>query len=89
MRSCADEDALSLSLSLAGELDNLESFKKLKMLSLLGNPVTQKPNYRLHLIAKLPGLKVIDFRKVKPRVRPHLTSPRSNDVLRLTRLFLN
>lgn len=49
------------------ELDNLESFKKLKMLSLLGNPVTQKPNYRLHLIAKLPGLKVIDFRKVKPR----------------------
>jgi U2 small nuclear ribonucleoprotein A' len=49
------------------ELDNLESFKKIKMLSLLGNPVTQKPNYRLYLIAKLPGLKVIDFRKVKPR----------------------
>jgi hypothetical protein len=52
---------------IAGELDNLESFKKIKMLSLLGNPVTQKPNYRLYLIAKLPGLKVIDFRKVKPR----------------------
>jgi U2 small nuclear ribonucleoprotein A' len=50
-----------------GDLDNLESFKKLKMVSLLGNPVTQKPNYRLHLIAKIPGLKVIDFKKVKPR----------------------
>jgi len=39
------------------------------MLSLLGNPVAQKPNYRLYLVAKLPSLKVIDFRKIKPRVK--------------------
>jgi U2 small nuclear ribonucleoprotein A' len=49
------------------ELDNLEGLGKLKMLSLLGNPVAQKPNYRLYLVAKLPSLKVIDFRKIKPR----------------------
>jgi len=49
------------------DLDNLESFKRLKMISLIGNLVTQKPNYRLHLIAKVPSLKVIDFVKVKPR----------------------
>lgn len=44
------------------------------MVSLMGNPVAQKPNYRLHLIARVPSLKVIDFVKVKPRVRS-LSSP--------------
>eukprot|EP01089_Gocevia_fonbrunei_P010567 TRINITY_DN23506_c0_g1_i1.p1 TRINITY_DN23506_c0_g1~~TRINITY_DN23506_c0_g1_i1.p1 ORF type:complete len:133 (+),score=32.67 TRINITY_DN23506_c0_g1_i1:33-401(+) len=36
------------------------------MVSLLGNPVTEKENYRLYIIFKLPKLKLLDFVKVKP-----------------------
>ncbi len=50
------------------ELDNLADVPTLRMISLIGNPVTQKANYRLHLIAKLPNIKMIDFSKVKPKV---------------------
>jgi len=49
------------------DIDNLSSLTKLKFISLLNNPVTQKPNYRLYIIAKLPGIKVIDFKKVKSK----------------------
>jgi len=49
------------------DLENLSSFTKLKFLSLLHNPVVQKPNYRLYVISKVPGIKVIDFKKVKPK----------------------
>jgi len=49
------------------DLDNLSSLTKLKFISLLGNPVVQKPNYRLYIISKIPGIKVIDFKKVKSK----------------------
>ena len=38
------------------------------MHSLLRNPVTNKPHYRLYVINKLPQLKVLDFQRIKQRV---------------------
>jgi hypothetical protein len=37
--------------------------------SLLRNPVTNKPYYRLFVIHKLPQLRVLDFQRIKMRVR--------------------
>lgn len=51
------------------DVDPLAGFKHLKLLSLMGNPVTKKPNYRLYVIFRLPQLKVLDFRKVKQAER--------------------
>lgn len=52
-----------------GDLDNLATFKTLRHLSLLRNPVTTKKHYRLYVIHKLPGLRVLDFQKVKLKER--------------------
>lgn len=52
-----------------GDLDALATIKRLEVLSLLDNLVTKKPNYRLYLINKLPKLRLLDFRKVKPKER--------------------
>ena len=51
------------------EIDALVAFPSLATLSLVDNPVTQRPNYRAYAIHKLPQLKVLDFRKIKPRER--------------------
>ncbi len=48
------------------ELENLASLRTLTMLSLVDNPVTKQPNYRALVISRLPKLKVLDFKKVKP-----------------------
>lgn len=37
--------------------------------SLLRNPVTNKKHYRLYVINKLPQIRVLDFQKVKLKVR--------------------
>ncbi|KAL3776956.1 hypothetical protein ACHAW5_009288 [Stephanodiscus triporus] len=42
---------------------------KLEFLSLVGNPVTRRQNYRLFAIYKIPTLKVLDFQKVKQTER--------------------
>lgn len=51
------------------ELDTLQTIKTLTSLSLLRNPVTNRPHYRLYVINKLPQLKVLDFQRVKQRER--------------------
>ncbi|KAJ7358795.1 U2 small nuclear ribonucleoprotein A' [Desmophyllum pertusum] len=51
------------------ELDPLKSVKSLQYLSLLRNPVTNKPHYRLYVINKLPQLRVLDFQRIKQRER--------------------
>ncbi|XP_025416056.1 U2 small nuclear ribonucleoprotein A' [Sipha flava] len=48
-----------------GDLDPLASLPKLKMLSLLHNPVTSKDHYRLYVAHKIPQVRILDFRKVK------------------------
>ena len=50
------------------DIDPLASLPKLKMLSLIGNPVALKLNYRLYVISKCPALKILDFKKVKSKV---------------------
>jgi U2 small nuclear ribonucleoprotein A' len=51
------------------EIDPLASLPKLHFLSLLDNNITKKPNYRLYVIHKLKSLRVLDFKKVKGKVR--------------------
>lgn len=51
------------------DLDPLVPLSKLTMVSLTGNPVVTKPNYRLYVISKLPKLRVLDFKKVKQQER--------------------
>lgn len=51
------------------DLNPLSSLPKLQYLSLMDNPVTKKPNYRLHVISRCPRLKALDFRKIKQKER--------------------
>lgn len=51
------------------DLDPLKSCRRLTHLSLLGNPVSKNPDYRLYAVYSLPALKVLDFRKVKQAER--------------------
>lgn len=52
------------------DLSDLEPLKvfaqSLKHLSLLDNPVTKKPHYRYFVISKLPKLRTLDFKRVRP-----------------------
>ncbi len=50
-----------------GDLEPLSAFQaaQLKHLSFLDNPVVKKPHYRLFVISRLPGLKTLDFKRVK------------------------
>ena len=50
------------------DLDPLSTLPRLRYLCLLENPVTKQPGYRLYLIARCKGLKMLDFRKVKQKV---------------------
>ena len=52
------------------DLDHLAALLNLQNLCLLDNAVTKRPNYRLHLIHKLPKLRLLDFKKVKLKVHP-------------------
>lgn len=40
----------------------------LTSLVLIDNPVSKKENYREYVIHKIPSLKVLDFKKIKPQV---------------------
>lgn len=51
-----------------GDLDPLASLPKLKMLSLLHNPVASKEHYRLYVAHKIPQVRILDFRKIKLKV---------------------
>ena len=51
------------------DLETLSTCKHISMLSLLHNPVVAKPNYRLFVVHKFPNLRVLDFKKVKPKER--------------------
>ncbi|KAJ1526645.1 hypothetical protein ONE63_008230 [Megalurothrips usitatus] len=52
-----------------GDLDPLTHLKSLNTLSLLYNPVTSRPHYRLYIIYKFPQLKLLDFQKIKQKER--------------------
>jgi U2 small nuclear ribonucleoprotein A' len=63
-----------------GDLDPLASLPKLKMLSLLHNPVTSKDHYRLYVAHKIPQVRILDFRKVKLKVCCRLTIQKINTI---------
>jgi U2 small nuclear ribonucleoprotein A' len=46
------------------EVLKLSTCKKLQRLVLVNNLVTETPNYRLQVIAKIPTLRILDFEKV-------------------------
>ncbi|VDO46765.1 unnamed protein product [Onchocerca flexuosa] len=48
-----------------GDIDPLVTCKKLEYLTLIGNPLTHKPQYRLYVIYKLPSVRVLDFKRVR------------------------
>ncbi|KAM3424441.1 hypothetical protein BST61_g6445 [Cercospora zeina] len=52
-----------------GDLDSLEGFKKLTYLSLVGNPVASKENYRYWVLWRCPQVRFLDFEKVKDAER--------------------
>ena len=51
------------------DLEPLRTLPRLLRLVLHGNPVTAKPNYRLYVMYLCPNLKVLDYRKIKPKER--------------------
>lgn len=51
------------------EIDSLGSLSKLEMLSLIDNPVSKNPHYRLYVVHRIPSLRVLDYRKVKDAER--------------------
>jgi len=52
-----------------GDLEPLKELKKLKYLSLLGNPVREKKWYREWLAWRIPGLRVLDFQRIRDKER--------------------
>ena len=53
-----------------GDLEPLKELKQLKYLSLMGNPVREKKWYREWLAWRIPGLRVLDFQRIRDKVRP-------------------
>jgi U2 small nuclear ribonucleoprotein A' len=47
------------------QLETLRNFKNLQSVSLLGNLVTKKDNYRFYVIYLVPSLRYVDFIKVR------------------------
>jgi U2 small nuclear ribonucleoprotein A' len=59
----------SNNISELGDLEPLKELKHLQYLSLLGNPVREKKWYREWLAWRVPGLRVIDFQRIRDKVR--------------------
>lgn len=56
-------------LSSLAELDKLSGLKKLRALTLAGNPVTDANFYRLYAIHRIPSLAMLDFERVTLKER--------------------
>jgi U2 small nuclear ribonucleoprotein A' len=56
-------------ISELGDLEPLKELKHLQYLSLLGNPAREKKWYREWLAWRIPGLRVIDFQRIRDKVR--------------------
>ena len=52
-----------------GDLEPLKDVKGLQYLSLLGNPVRDKKWYREWLAWRIPSLRVLDFQRIRDKVR--------------------
>jgi len=54
-----------------GDLEPLQEVKGLQYLSLLGNPVQEKKWYREWLVWRIPGLRVLDFQRIRDKERQY------------------
>ncbi|KAF9481723.1 L domain-like protein [Pholiota conissans] len=52
-----------------GDLEPLKELRNLRYISLLGNPVTEKKWYREWLAWRIPGLRVVDFQRIRDKER--------------------
>ncbi|KAJ7456605.1 leucine-rich repeat-domain-containing protein [Mycena latifolia] len=52
-----------------GDLEPLKELRHLKYVSLMGNPVREKKWYREWLAWRLPGLRVLDFQRIRDKER--------------------
>ncbi|KAF9535467.1 leucine-rich repeat-domain-containing protein [Crepidotus variabilis] len=52
-----------------GDLEPLKELRHIKYISLLGNPVQEKKWYREWLAWRIPGLRVIDFQRIRDKER--------------------
>ncbi|KAG6820753.1 hypothetical protein H0H93_012017 [Arthromyces matolae] len=52
-----------------GDLEPLRELRHLKYLSLIGNPVREKKWYREWLAWRFPGLRVLDFQRIRDKER--------------------
>ncbi|KAJ3984316.1 leucine-rich repeat-domain-containing protein [Lentinula detonsa] len=57
------------SIAELGDLEPLKELKNLKYLCLLGNPVREKKWYREWLAWRIPGLRVLDFQRIRDKER--------------------
>ncbi|KDR84845.1 hypothetical protein GALMADRAFT_233265 [Galerina marginata CBS 339.88] len=64
----------SNSISELGDLEPLKELKHLKYISLLGNPVREKKWYREWLAWRIPGLRVLDFQRIRDKERAQAKS---------------
>ncbi|KAF1950807.1 U2 small nuclear ribonucleo protein A [Byssothecium circinans] len=55
------------------DLDPLGGFKKLVYLTLIGNPVISKENYRYWVLYRVPSVRYLDFMKVRDEERRKAT----------------
>jgi U2 small nuclear ribonucleoprotein A' len=51
------------------DVDALKDLKRLKRLTLLGNPVSKREDYRVYVAHVLPSVTILDFQKVKQTER--------------------
>ena len=65
-----------------GDLEPLKDIKSLQYLSLLGNPVREKKWYREWLAWRIPGLRVLDFQRIRDKARPTSVVPRCTILMR-------
>ncbi|GIL59679.1 hypothetical protein Vafri_14415 [Volvox africanus] len=65
----------------------LEKFKFLQELNLKGNPMCEEPDYRLIVIHRMPGLKVLDQHAISPLERRKAAGVIGGDVATLTVAF--
>ena len=66
-------------ISELGDLEALKELKHLKYISLLGNPVQEKKWYREWLSWRIPGLRVLDFQRIRDKVSSPAPYPFSRD----------
>ena len=57
------------SLEELSDLQGLQKLTKLKYLSLMRNPLTTKPKYRLYVIHYCPSVRVLDYKRIKLQER--------------------